>query len=66
MSIENTGIDSPSDRDLKVMEYLLTFHEDEESSGYFYKASQMLIDKLDALYGIDATPLPDAKNDIHG
>lgn len=65
MNTSKQGIDSPSDRDLKVMEYLRAFHEDEESNGYFYKASQILIDKLDALYGIQPTPLPNM-SDEHG
>lgn len=66
MSQQSKGIDSPIDRDLKVMQYLRAFHEDEESSGYFYKASQILIDRLDALYGVAPTPLPDLSSDVHG
>ena len=57
---------TPSDRDIVVMRALETFHQDEERSGFFYAAALALIETLDALYGIDGTPLPDVSSESNG
>ncbi len=66
MSKNVPAINSPSERDLKVMRALETFHVDEERSGFFYAAALALVETLDPLYGINGTPLPDVSGECNG
>lgn len=59
-------MNTPAERDIEVINFLLEFHRTYEDAGYFYGAAHALIQQLDLLYGVNESPLPDVSSECNG